>query len=208
MIKELKQTGAVKVGKLNIRDDEAVRRGFEALVEETKVDKKALVQELFAENEGGGSKWDKAFMLKRQLVGFKLLQFVENGDIQLPMKAYDRFSVILLSGKFTKKEDKAILAWVDKHGETGWMDLARFLGRNYLAAGLADKRRYEKLLMGSKGVFSQEEDAFIIREVLKQDPKAFEKACYKNRLNFKMVASKMAKRTSSATEKRYAIQIH
>ena len=64
MIKELKRTGAVKVGKLNIEDDEALRRGFEALVDETKVDKKALVQELFAENVGGGSEWDKSFMLK------------------------------------------------------------------------------------------------------------------------------------------------
>ena len=42
MIKELKRTGAVKVGKLNIEDDEALRRGFEGLVGETKVDKKAL----------------------------------------------------------------------------------------------------------------------------------------------------------------------
>ena len=86
-IKEMEESGAVKIGKLNIKDDGAIKKVFEALVDETKVDKKALVEELFAENEKVDKKWDKVFMLKRQLVGFKLLQFVENGNMRLPMKA-------------------------------------------------------------------------------------------------------------------------
>merc|ERR1719391_733408 len=167
-IKKMEQSGILKIGKFNIKDDRAIESGFEALINETKVDKKALVEELFAEKERGACKWDDAFMLKRQLVGFWLLQFVENGNMRLPMKAHERLSVILLSGRFTKEEDKAILAWVRKHGETGWNDLARSLGRNYLKAGAAVKIRYEKLLVGNKGGFNEEEDAFVIGEVIKQ----------------------------------------
>jgi len=206
-IREMEERGAVKVGKLNIKDEDAIKRGFKALVDETKVDEKALVEELFAENEGGGSKWDEAFMLKRQLVGFKLLQMVENGNMRLPMKAHDRLGNILLGGKFTKKEDKAILAWVEKHGETGWMDLARSLGRNYLKAGAVVKGRYEKLLVGKKGAFSEEEDAFIIKEVLKQEPDAFEKPYHETNLRPKIIATKM-KRIIKHVQERYAVKIH
>ena len=53
-IKDMEESGAVKVGKFNIKDDVAIKKVFEALVDETKVDKKALVEELFAENEAGG----------------------------------------------------------------------------------------------------------------------------------------------------------
>jgi len=206
-ITEMKDNGAVKVGKLNIKDDGAIERGLKALVDETKVDKKALVEELFAENEKVDKKWDKAFMLKRQLVGFKLLQFVKNGNMRLPLKAHDRLGVILFGGKFTKKDDKAILAWVEKHGETGWNDLARSLGRNYLRAGGVVKGRYEKLLVGKKGAFSEEEDAFIIKEVLKQEPEAFEKPLHKTNLRLKIIATQM-KRVISNVQERYAVQIH
>merc|ERR1719458_1536102 len=206
-ITEMKVNGAVKVGKLNIKDDGAIERGLKALVDETKVDKKALVEELFAENEKVDKKWDKAFMLKRQLVGFKLLQFVKNGNMRMPLKALNRLGVILFGGKFTKKDDKAILAWVDKHGETGWNDLARSLGRNYLKAGPVVKGRYERLLVGKKGAFSEEEDAFIIKEVLKQEPDAFEKPYHKTNLRPKIIATKM-KRIIKHVQERYAVKIH
>jgi len=196
-IREMEERGAVKVGKLNIKDDDAIRRGFKALVDETKVDEKALVEELFAENEGVNRWRDEAFMLKRQLVGFKLLQLVENGNMRLPMKAHDRLGKILLGGRFTKKEDKAILAWVDKHGETGWNNLARSLGRNYLGAGAAVKTRYERLLVGNKGAFSEEEDDFIIREVIKQVPEGFVKPYHETKLDFKSISSQMEKRTGN-----------
>jgi len=196
-IKEMEESGAVQIGKMNIKDDRAIEKGFKALVDETKVDEKALVEELFAENEGGGSKWDEAFMLKRQLVGFKLLQLVENGNMRLPLKAHDRLGKILLGGRFTKKEDKAILAWVDKHGETGWNNLARSLGRNYLRAGAAVKTRYERLLVGNKGAFSEEEDDFIIREVIKQVPEGFVKPYHETKLDFKSISSQMEKRTGN-----------
>jgi len=201
-IREMEERGAVKVGKLNIKDDDAIRRGFKALVDETKVNEKALVEELFAENVGVNRWRDEAFMLKRQLVGFKLLQLVENGNMRLPMKAHDRLGKILLGGRFTKKEDKAILAWVDKHGETGWNNLARSLGRNYLRAGDVVKGRYERLLVGNKGAFSEEEDDFIIREVIKQVPEAFEKPYHETKMDFKSMSSQMEKRTGVCVQMR------
>jgi len=202
-IREMEERGAVKVGKLNIKDDEALKRGFKALVDETKVDEKALVDELFAENKGANRWRYESFMLKRQLVGFKLLQFVENGNMRLPMNAHDRLSVIIFSGKFTKEEDKAILAWVEKHGETGWNDLARSLGRNYLQAGPAVKERYERLLVGNKGAFSEEEDDFIIREAIKQVPEAFEKPYHEIKVGCKRIASQMEKRTGADVSRRF-----
>merc|ERR1712032_757734 len=207
-IREMEQSGGVKVGKLNIKDDEAINKGFKALIDETAVDEAAFVEELFAENEGGGSKWDKAFMLKRQLVGFWFLQFMENGNMRLPMKAYDRLNVLLCSGKFTKRDDKAILAWVDKYGETGWNDLARSLGRNYLGAGPVVQGRYERLLVGNKGAFSEEEDALIVREVIKQVPEAFEKPYHQIKVDFKIIASQMERRTGTALQQRIQDKIH
>ena len=46
--------GKCKIGKLNIKDDGAIERGFKALVDQTGVDKNVLAEELFAENEAGG----------------------------------------------------------------------------------------------------------------------------------------------------------
>ena len=43
--------GKCKIGKLNIKDDGAIERGFKALVDQTGVDKNVLAEELFAENE-------------------------------------------------------------------------------------------------------------------------------------------------------------
>merc|ERR1719222_315005 len=124
------------------------------------------------------------------------------------MKARDRLGKILLSGRFTKKDDKAILAWVDKHGETGWSDLARSLGRNYLRAGASVKGRYERLLVGNKGAFSEEEDDFIIREVIKQVPEAFERPYHETKVDFKTIAAHMEKRTGSDIRRRLQAIIH
>lgn len=43
--------GKCKIGKLNIKDDGAIERGFKALVDQTGVDKNVPAEELFAENE-------------------------------------------------------------------------------------------------------------------------------------------------------------
>ena len=77
----------------------------------------------------------------------------------------------------------------------------------YLKAGTVVKGRYEKLLVGKKGAFSEEEDAFIIKEVLKQEPDAFEKPYHETNLRLKIIATQM-KRIISSVEERYAVQIH
>ena len=114
----------MKKGKLNKEDEAAIEKRFEILLAKTNLDKEALMEELFAANKGCINNWDKDFMLKRQLAGFYLLQGMKDGDRRLPMEVYTKLAVVLYSGSFTKEEDAAILAWVDKHGATRWAELA------------------------------------------------------------------------------------
>ena len=101
------------------------------------MDEISLKAELFAK----GDRYRKDFMMQRQLVGFFLLQDMSDGERRLPIEVYGRLAVLLQSGTFTEEEDKAILAWVDKHGLTKWNALARTLGRSYAGAGFAVKSR-------------------------------------------------------------------
>merc|ERR1719458_1742825 len=135
-IKEMKQRGAVKKGKLNKEDETAIEKRFETLLAETGLDKEALMEEMFAVNKSSGfNNWDEDFMLKRQLAGFWLLQGMKDGDRRLPMEVYTKLAVVLYSGSFTEEEDAAILTWVDKHGATRWTEPARDLERMYINAG-------------------------------------------------------------------------
>ena len=70
----MKQSGAVKKGKLNKEDEAAIEKRFETLLAETRLDKDALMEELFAANKVGRNAGDKDFMLKRQLAWFWLLR--------------------------------------------------------------------------------------------------------------------------------------
>jgi len=146
-IKEMKQRGAVKVGKLNKEDEDALEKRFETLLAKTRLNKEALMDELFAENKN----YDEDFILKRQLVGFWLLNGMKDGERRLPMKVYTKLSTLLYSGRFTEEEDAAIKAWVDKHGPTRWAELARNLGRVYLNAPSSIRNRYEELTGKAKG---------------------------------------------------------
>ena len=69
-------------------------------------------------------------MLKRQLVGFYLLNGLKDSHLRLPVEAINRLASILYSRKFTKDDDNAILAWVDQHGPKKWTALARSLGKH------------------------------------------------------------------------------
>ena len=173
-IQKMKQSGAVKKGKLNKEDEAAIEKRFETLLAETGLDKEALMEELFAENKGHINNWDEDFMFKRQLAGFWLLQGMKDGDRRLPMEVYTKLAVVLYSGSFTEEEDAAILAWVDKHGATRWAELARNLGRMYVQAGPIVQNRYEELTGKAKGnrqgAYDSEEFAVLIEEVMKQDP--------------------------------------
>ena len=89
-IQEMKQGGAVKMGKLNKEDEAAIEKRFEILLAETGLDREALMEELFAANKGSGLNWDEDFMLKRQLVGFWLLQGMKDSDRRLPMEVHTK----------------------------------------------------------------------------------------------------------------------
>ena len=194
-IQEMKQSGAVKKGKLNKEDEAAIEKRFETLLAETGLDKEALKEELFAANKGSVNNWDQDFMLKRQLAGFWLLSGMKDGDRRLPMEVYTKLAVVLYSGSFTEEEDAAILAWVDKHGATRWAELARNLGRMYVNAGNTVHVRHKELMGKAKGnkqgAYDSEEFSVLIEEVMKQDPAAFDKPMEGNDLDFKRIASHM-----------------
>merc|ERR1719458_1518267 len=198
-IQEMKQSGAVKKGKLNKEDENAIEKRFETLLAETGLDKEALMEELFAANKVGGFIVDEDFMLKRQLAGFWLLQGMKDGDRRLPMEVYNKLAVVLYNGNFTEEEDAAILAWVDKYGATRWAELARNLERMYLRAGGSVRDRYQELTGKAKGnrqgAYDSEEFAVLIEEVMKQDPEAFEKPMEGNDLDFKSIATYMGRRS-------------
>ena len=61
-IKEMKQGGAVKQGKLNKEDEIAIEKRFHTLLAKTRLDKEALMEELFAANKGSGKKYDEDFV--------------------------------------------------------------------------------------------------------------------------------------------------
>ena len=196
-IKEMKQSGAVKQGKLNKEDEVAIEKRFETLLAETGLHKEALMKELFAANKGSPFNWDEDFMFKRQLAGFYLSQGMKDGDRRLPMEVYSKLAVLLFSGSFTKEEDVTILAWVDKHGATRWAELARILRRSYANAGATIRCRYEELAGKAKGnrqgAYDSEELSVLIKEVMKKDPAAFEKPMEDSDLDVKRIASCMGR---------------
>merc|ERR1719239_1173411 len=211
-LQEMKQRGSVKLGKLNKEDEAAILEQFNTLLVQTGLDKEALMEELFAPvNRGSGENVDKDFMLKRQLVGFYLMQGTKDSDRRLPMQVYTKLAVLLYSGSFTEEEDAAILAWVDKHGATRWAELARNLGRRYLNAGYSVQSRYEELTGKAKGnrqgAYGSEEFTVLIGEVMKQDPEAFEKPMEGNDLDFKSIASHM-RRSRHGIRLVYAGTVH
>ena len=70
-VKELKKSGNLVIGHLNVKCDKIILEQFELLVSQSKVDKAALEADLL---KGVRSRVERDFMLQRQLVGFFLLQ--------------------------------------------------------------------------------------------------------------------------------------
>ena len=56
-----------------------------------------------------------------------------------------------MPGAFSQEEDRAIQAWVDRHGPTGWAQLAFNLGRSYRGAGPSVCQRHQVLVGGQEG---------------------------------------------------------
>ena len=175
-IKELKRTKILKSGGFTMRSDKLLLQQYERLLKKAKVDERALKVELFSEEKidlTSSTRREKWFLLKRQLVGFWLLQELPDGDRRLPTEVYARLATLLFSGNFTKEDDVVILAWVEEHGARKWSHLAQRLGRCYPKAGDGLRQRHGQLvqqLEGRKtGAFTDEEVARLTYLVLKQN---------------------------------------
>ena len=172
-IQEMKERGEVKVGGFTAKDDQMLLANLEKLLKDAGVNKVDFQTDFFSDGK------NKAFKLQRQLVGFSLLQGLEEGDRRLPMEVYFKLATLLSSGTFTEEEDAAILAWVEEHGPTRWTELARSLGRTYQKSGERVKERHLKILQGTqkglkRGAYSLEEVIALMKEVARQSPGALE----------------------------------
>ena len=171
--KKLKADGLIKTKKYTSLQDELILSSFHDLSRRIEADQKTFKTELFSPGRRNTS-----VLLQRNLVGFYLLQELEDWSQRLPVDVVDRLGTLLSPGVFTRQEDKAILAWVEEHGMTGWAELAAKLGRIYQQAGACVRTRHrilkdrqENKRMGS---FTMEETIVVIREVIKQKPSAME----------------------------------
>merc|ERR1719500_968242 len=190
-IKRMKGTGEIVSGKFDSEDEKRIKDNYMDLVNAAGVDETELQKQLFASNTGR----DKSFMLQRQLVGFSLLQGLEDQDRRLPMEVYTKLAVYLFSGTFTKMEDAAILSWVEEQGPTRWAELARSLGRKYLQAGACVSERYQELVGRQEGqrreAYGLEEFTVLMEEVMKQNPRALEQDMVPRDLDWTKIASNM-----------------
>ena len=180
-LKELEDRGLLIFGKYNVQVEKVLRTNFTSLVADSCVKKKDLERELFT-RQGPGNTPDREFLLKRQLIGFFLLKGLQDSHLRLPIEALNRLASILYAGKFTKKEDKAILAWVDQNGPNKWTDLAWSLNRHYIHGPTSVMNRYQVLKdkierkeKGTRSYSDIDEDTELLTEVLKQDPQALSK---------------------------------
>merc|ERR1719222_1102622 len=81
------------------------------------------------------------------------------------------------------------------------------MDRRYAEAGCVVMHRYEELGGDRKGAYNIEETLCTIKEVLKQDPEAFEKPLGESCINFKAIASLIG-RHNSGLGTFYAVSVH
>ena len=193
-IKVLKKEGVIKSGGFSKACDTALKERFSDLITVSGVKKEDLNRKLFDFECRQGGIEDRRFALKRQLVGFYLLQVLKEGDQRLPVEVYCRLATILFSGPFTKEEDAAILAWVEANGARNWRELASSLGRNYPSGGVSVRRRYE-IMMGQQngkksGSFDEKEVSVIIKLVLHHNVEAVDEV-QRNTMNWKAIGEEI-----------------
>jgi len=211
-VKELKKSGNLVTGHLNVKCDEIILEQFELLVSQTKVDRAALAADLLKEVR---SRLQRDFMLQRQLVGFFLVQGLaalgRQHEKRLPVEVVIRLAKLLSCGNFTKEDDTLILAWVDEHGPVKWRQLARSIGRNYPNAGVSVKTRHRLLKESTqeetkKGKIEDKDFETLIRLVLAQNPDALEDINPRN-IDWVKAASDM-ERSRDAVYNFYMTQVH
>ena len=178
-IREAKKSNSIKVGKFTAEDGELVEELFVLLAKQAGVEEETLKAELFSRKQ------DKEFMLKRQLVGFFLLHDLEDRDMRLPVEVVNQLWAMHISGTFSKEDDAVIEAWVVRNGPVKWPELARSLERSYPGAAESVRLRHQVLRAKKLGettkssqenTLSSEDVRTVIKQVLKQNPKAVEEA--------------------------------
>ena len=204
----MRGTNAVKGGKFNIEDSKMMLDNLKTLVEDAGVEEDELKEELGAENTvGNPTEASMQVMMERQLVGFYLVQGMKDGDRRLPMEAINKVNTLTSGGRFTKEEDRRILAWVEEHGPTRWAELARTLGRTRLNV----RGRYT-ILKGRqegqrRGGFDLEELTVLMEEVVGQDPGALERDTMPSNIDWTRIGANM-NRPSHRLLVVYSGQIH
>ena len=173
----LKAEGVIRTGKWTVREDRAIAEAFAALVEDSGVgDQEVLYRELQTRGAPSATQESRDFVMKRQLVGFYLLQRLDQR--RLPVDVVVRLGKVLHDGTFTAADDARILAWVAERGPRDWRELSTSLGRvGTHAAGVLGNRwtilkdRQE----GKKsGRYSMEELEVIMEEMVRQDRQVVE----------------------------------
>ena len=176
-IRELKKSNVLKTGGFTMKSDNMLMEQYKKLLVEVEVDEEALKRELFSEEKCDGdpsTRRERLFLLKRQLVGFWLMQELPDGDRRLPTEVYGRLATLLFSGNFTEVEDATIISWVEEHGPRKWSRLALKLERFYPKAGDAVRQRHGQLVgrqtQGRRtGAFSEDELVKLTTMVLDQN---------------------------------------
>jgi len=99
----------IKIGRFTVACDDIIKNNWNTLISEVnlKKDEVKVIEELFVVS-------DKAFELKKNIVGFFLSQDLP--DIRLAAEVQHRAKVLLWSqtGKFTPEEDQTIIDFVEK----------------------------------------------------------------------------------------------
>ena len=182
----LKAEGVIKAGKWTVREDRVIAESFAALVEESGAgDQRALYLELQTKGCHSATRESRDFVMKRQLVGFYLLQKLDQR--RLPVDVVVRLGKVLHDGTFTAADDARILAWVAERGPRDWKELSTSLGRVGAYAVTVLVMRWTILKdrqEGKKsGRYSVEELEAIMDEVVGQDREAVEGHYFKYRFS-------------------------
>jgi len=186
--KDLKRSKCIKLGSFSVSCDQGISRQYDLLADQAGFGKAELNKELFETNQ------HRKFLLQRQLVGFYLVQGLEDGHRRLPMEAVARLANLLFARAFTAEEDLTILAWVEEQGASGWAELARSLGRTYPSAGTMVKRRHKYLREQrslTTGAYSLEELEQMVELIVQQSQAALEDTKAKGEVDFNVIAAKM-----------------
>ena len=174
-IKKLKAEGVLKTKKYTIRHDELILSSFKELSRQIVKDQETLLTELFSKCH----KVTEVVLLQRNLVGFYLLQELDDWSQRLPVEVVQRLGILLSPGAFSRQEDEAILAWVEEHGPNGWAELAAKLGRNYQAAGTVISGQHQRLKDRQEnkkaGQFTIEQVRIVIKGVFGQNLTALDR---------------------------------